>query len=101
MIKVYQAEWCPHSHKIRQRMTELGLQFLAIPVSAVPKERDELIQVSGQNKIPVVVLDDGTLLKGNDKHILDGLNTRFSEPVGARAHQQKAVKNEHKLQFAE
>ena len=24
-MELYQAEWCPHSHKVRQRLTELGL----------------------------------------------------------------------------
>ena len=101
MIKVYQAEWCPHSHKIRQRLTELGLPFVAMPVSTIPEERTELIQVSGHNAIPVVVLEDGTVLKGKDKHILEELNNRFIEPSGAEAHRQKAIKNAHKLSFSE
>jgi hypothetical protein len=29
MIELYQAEWCPHSHPVRQRLTELGLDFVA------------------------------------------------------------------------
>jgi glutaredoxin len=24
-MELYQAEWCPHSQKVRQRLTELGL----------------------------------------------------------------------------
>jgi glutaredoxin len=101
MIKVYQAEWCPHSHKIRQRLTELGLPYIAMPVSTIPEKRTELMQVSGQNAIPVVVLDDGIVLKGKYKHILSELNSRFAESAGAEAHRQKAVKNEHKLNFSE
>jgi glutaredoxin len=101
MIRVYQAEWCPHSHKIRQRLTELGLPYIAMPVSTIPEERTEMIEVSGQNAIPVVVLDDGTILKGKDKHIMRELNNRFPEPTSAEAHKQKAVKNEHKLHFSE
>jgi glutaredoxin len=101
MIKVYQAEWCPHSHKIRQRLTELGLPFVAMPVSTVPEERTELISVSGQNAIPVIVVEDGTVIKGKDKHILSELNKIYDEPPGAEAHRQKVVKNEHKLSFSE
>ena len=72
-----------------------------MPVSALPEERSELIQVSGQNSIPVVVLDDRIVLKGKDKYILAELNNRFPEPPGAEAHRQKAIKNEHKLSFSE
>ena len=28
-MELYQAEWCPHSHKVRQRLTELGIDFTA------------------------------------------------------------------------
>lgn len=101
MIKLYQAEWCPHSHKIRQRLTELGLSFIAIQVPADADERKELNEISGQNTIPVAVLEDGTILKGKDEHILSELNSRFTEPSGAEAHKQKAIKNEHKLSFSD
>jgi glutaredoxin len=29
MIELYQAEWCPHSHHVRQRLTEHGVDFVA------------------------------------------------------------------------
>ena len=28
-VELYQAEWCPHSHNVRQRLTELGIDFMA------------------------------------------------------------------------
>lgn len=97
MIKVYQAEWCPHSHKIRQRLTELMVQFIAIPVSADKDERTELLEATGQNSIPAVILDDGKVLSGEDEYILSKLNETFSEPPEAEAHRQKAIKNAPKL----
>src|SRR5207253_2334746 len=39
-MELYQAEWCPHSHKVRQRLTELGLDFVARQVAAEPEDRD-------------------------------------------------------------
>jgi glutaredoxin len=27
MIKLYQAEWCPFSHRIRAKLTELGIRY--------------------------------------------------------------------------
>jgi len=39
MIELYQAEWCPHSHRVRQRLTELGLDFVARQVPVDQAER--------------------------------------------------------------
>jgi glutaredoxin len=43
-MELYQAEWCPHSHKVRQRLTELGLDFVARQVPADPDDRDEMLR---------------------------------------------------------
>ena len=42
-MDLYQAEWCPHSHRIRQRLTELGVDFCARQVAAASDERQELM----------------------------------------------------------
>jgi glutaredoxin len=93
MIKVFQAEWCPHSHKIRQRLTELMVPFIAIPVPASKEDREDLVHATGQDSIPAVVLSDGIVLSGKDEDILEGLNSTFPEPPEAEAHKEKAIKN--------
>ncbi|MBW3569056.1 glutaredoxin [Candidatus Parcubacteria bacterium] len=93
MIKLYQAEWCPHSHKIRQRLTELGVPFIAMQVSVDREQRAELKQVSGQDTIPAVVLEDGTVLSGKDETILSKLNEIYPEPPEAAEHKEKDKKN--------
>lgn len=65
-----------------------------MPVSTVREERAELFETTGQNSIPAVILDDGTVLTGRDKEILEGINARYpEEPTGAEAHRQKDLKN--------
>lgn len=90
MIELYQAEWCPHSHRVRQRLTELGLDFVARQVPVDPAERTELERASGQRSIPTLVLADGTVLVGDDR-ILAGLEQRFAETPEAVRHRAKAV----------
>jgi glutaredoxin 3 len=90
VITLYQAEWCPHSHRIRQRLTELGLDFLARQVPVDPDDRTGLADATGQRSIPVLVLDDGTVLSGEDE-ILPALDERFREPSEAERHRAKAV----------
>ena len=88
-MELYQAEWCPHSHRVRQRLTELGVDFVARQVPADPKERRELERASGTNEIPVLVLDDGWPICGDDQ-ILEYLD-RFPERDDAQAHRAKAL----------
>ena len=90
MIELYQAEWCPHSHRVRQRLTELGLEFLAHQVPVDPAERTALKSRTGQLGIPTLLLDDGSALCGEDE-ILATLDRSFAEPPDAEAHRERAV----------
>jgi glutathione S-transferase len=87
-VELYQAEWCPHSHKVRQRLTELGLDFTARQVSANPDERREMRERVGTNEIPVLVPRNGPPVCGEDD-ILEHLR-RFDERPDANAHREKA-----------
>lgn len=87
-MELYQAEWCPHSHKVRQRLTELGLDFTARQVAASPDERDALERVAGTAEIPVLVPDEGAPICGEDD-ILEHLQ-RFEERADADQHRAKS-----------
>jgi glutathione S-transferase len=58
VITLYQAEWCPYSAAVRQRLTELGIDFLARQVE--PRE-DERTHVS---EIPTLETEDGVRFQG-------------------------------------
>jgi glutathione S-transferase len=95
MLELYQAEWCPHSHKVRQRLTELGQPFVARQVAAEPEDRGRMRDAVGTDEIPVLVLDDGTVLDGEDDEIVAELDRRFEERPDAREHRaRKAEKAE-------
>jgi glutathione S-transferase len=96
-VELYQAEWCPHSHAVRQRLTELGLDFVVRQVPADPEERSELERIAGTNEIPVLVADGGAVYRGDDE-ILDYLD-EFEERPDAEAHREKAA--EEVPEFAE
>ena len=87
-MELYQAEWCPHSHKVRQRLTELGLDFTARQVAADPDERNELKERAGTSSIPVLVPNGGEPVCGEDD-ILAYLE-RFTPRGDAAAHRAKA-----------
>jgi glutathione S-transferase len=87
-VELYQAEWCPHSHKIRQRLTELGIDVTLRQVPADPDRRDELERVAGTDEIPVLVGHDGEARCGEDE-IFDYLD-EFDERPDVDEHRAKA-----------
>lgn len=90
MIQLYQAEWCPHSHRVRQRLTELGLDFVARQVAPEPGDRAEMERATGRRAIPTIVFADGEVV-GGEEEILAALDSRFPEPPDAARHREKAA----------
>jgi glutaredoxin len=88
-VDLYQAEWCPHSHRVRQRLTEVGVDVVLHQVAADPEERQELDRIAGTTDIPVLVLDDGFPVCGADQ-IVEELD-RYAERDDADAHRRKAM----------
>jgi glutathione S-transferase len=91
MLELYQTEWCPASRRVRERLTELGLDYL---VRQVPVERDErtaLLVATGADTIPALLLGDGMAVVGEEA-IETYLDERFNEPPEAEAHRLKAAK---------
>jgi glutathione S-transferase len=58
MLELYQAEWCPYSSAVRERLTELGIDFVAKQVAPRQEERE------GEHEIPLLVTEDGERLEG-------------------------------------
>jgi glutathione S-transferase len=58
VITLYQAEWCPFSSAVRERLTELGVDFVAKQVAPDPERRGEI------DEIPTLVTDDDERFTG-------------------------------------
>lgn len=90
MDELYQAEWCPHSQRVRQRFTELGLSYIARQVPAEPADREELRRKTGSDEIPALVLEDGRVVNGSAENIISHLDSNHSERTDATAHRERA-----------
>jgi glutathione S-transferase len=73
---------------VRQRLTELGLDFWARQVAAEPEAREQMKQHLGTDEIPVLVPEDANPLCGEDE-ILKYLS-RYDPAPDADAHREKA-----------
>ena len=91
MLELWQTEWCPASRRVRERLTELGVDYAIRQVPVVRKERTALLAATGSDVIPALVAADGPALVGEDA-IGAYLDDQFEEPAGAEAHRLKAAK---------
>jgi glutaredoxin len=66
-MELWQAEWCPHSRKVREKLTEKQIDFVARQVPREQRERDEMERAVGTREIPVLVTDEGRQLEGEDE----------------------------------
>lgn len=91
MIELWQTEWCPSSRRVRQRLTELDVTYVAHQVPVDKADRDALFGATGTDTIPALVLDDGTAVTGEEA-IVAWLDANLADPAGADAHREKAAK---------
>jgi glutaredoxin 3 len=81
VITLYETEWCPDSHRIRQLLTELRLTYTAVNVAADREQRPEVVAVSGQSGVPVLV--DGDKVYADPDDALEYLRTTYPRPDDA------------------
>ena len=91
MLELFQTEWCPASRRIRQRLTELGLDYLNHQVPVEREERTVLFARCGSDTVPTLLAEDGAALVG-EREILAYLERHYGESEQAEAHRAKAAK---------
>ena len=93
-LELWQTEWCPASHRVRQRLTELGLSYTTRQVPVEREARIELRAATGATEIPVL-LADGETVRG-EQAILAYLDEHFIESPDAAEQRTKAAKAKQK-----
>jgi glutathione S-transferase len=91
MYELWQTEWCPASRRVRQRLTELGIDYVTHQVPVERGDRVALRERTGADTIPVLVDSGGQVLVGEEA-IEGHLDSHVPVPVGAGAHRRKAEK---------
>jgi mycoredoxin len=87
-MRLYQAEWCPFSHRVRAKLTELGVEYEAVNVSASARERPELEALTGSASIPVLV-DGETVISDSDEIIAHLQDHYRVAPMDTRLHRRE------------
>jgi glutathione S-transferase len=91
MYELWQTEWCPASRRVRQRLTELGIDYVTRQVPVDKDARVFLRERTGADSIPVLAAAGEEPLVGEEA-ILAHLARSETVPAEARAHRLKAEK---------
>jgi glutathione S-transferase len=95
IYELWQTEWCPASRRVRQRLTELGIDYVTRQVPVEKDERLLLRESTGSDTIPVLTVRDDLPVIG-EQAILAYLDSHEPAPAEARAHHLKAEKARHR-----
>ncbi|MFB6145899.1 MAG: glutathione S-transferase N-terminal domain-containing protein [Candidatus Nanohaloarchaea archaeon] len=75
MLEVYQFEQCPYCSKVRKKLTELGIDFIARHVD--PHDRSRVEKVSGQENVPVLKDPNTDTIMPESDDIIEYLNEHY------------------------
>ncbi len=89
MIQLFQAEWCPFSSVVRQRLTELGVDYVIRQAAPDAEDREGLRDATGQDTIPALVLEDGEVLAGDTGEIVERLDELFAPHAWEEGHRRQ------------
>jgi glutathione S-transferase len=78
---LYQAEWCPYCARVREKLTDLLLDYKVINVPRDHSQRGIVKEVSGQTGIPVMV--DGDTVLDDDDDIIPYLDRTYGKSAKA------------------
>ena len=79
-ITLYNLEACPYCAMVRRKLADLGLAYEKIEVPALHELRTEVVKVSGQPMVPVMV--DGEVVLDDEDKIVAYLETTYGTREG-------------------
>ena len=77
-MTLYHTEWCPECAVVRDKLENLGIIYDHVIVPDFRPMREEVMKVSGQQYVPVLVDGDTVLTETVD--ILSYLDSEASKP---------------------
>ena len=69
-IKVYSTQSCPYCKMAKDYLSSKGVSFQNIDVSDNKEAAEEMVKISGQMGVPVIVID-GNVVLGYDRAKID------------------------------
>ncbi len=77
MMRLYNIEGCGYCGMVREALARLGLDYEKIDVPWAHSQRTEVMKISGQTSVPVLV--DGEVILSDEHEIIDYLKTKYAK----------------------
>ena len=74
VIRLYTGDYCPFCRRVKSELERLGLEYDAVDADA--DMREEVIRLSGQRAIPILIIGDEVLV--DSSHIIRELRNRYA-----------------------
>lgn len=85
MLELYQHESCPFCAKVRRKLSELELDWVARTVPLDPSRRERVMKVSRQPLVPVLVDPDERMIVTESDDICAYLDETYGPGAKASA----------------
>ncbi len=85
MLELYQHESCPFCAKVRRKLAELDLDWIARSVPLDPARRERVVKISRQPLIPVLVDPDKGMIVTESDDICAYLEETYGPGAGGPA----------------
>jgi glutaredoxin-like YruB-family protein len=69
-VKVFSTPTCPYCHQAKEYLKEHNIKYEDIDVSKDQAAANEMIEKSGQMGVPVIIIDNKTVIVGFDRDAL-------------------------------
>lgn len=71
-VKIYATPTCPYCRMTKEYLSSKGIPYEVVDVTASEAYQEEMVKVSGQTSVPVIVIN-GHVLVGFEKAKIDSL----------------------------
>ncbi|MDD3150877.1 MAG: glutathione S-transferase N-terminal domain-containing protein [Candidatus Gastranaerophilales bacterium] len=77
MLELYQFEQCPYCKRVREKLTELDLDYICRNVRHGTEKRDILMTLGGQDQVPFLMDLDKGIMMYESAEIVDYLDKNY------------------------
>ena len=78
MLELYQKESCPYSRKVRARLSELGLSWVAHSTEEGGRSAEVLEKLSGSHQVPFLVDAERGVMMAESDAIVQYLDEHYA-----------------------
>lgn len=82
-IKIYSTPSCPYCKLAKEFLKESGVSYEDVDVAANPSAANEMVKVSGQMGVPVLMIGDQVIVGWNKQAIQEALKMNHVEMKAA------------------